>query len=1727
MTQMIGAVGIAAQIAIPQLKASLSSAAQATLEGGKAAGKNFAEGFAPEIAGFSMFKQLGEMMATQVPGMMLNAGQIAAESFMSGLKAFKSGDAEAVFSSVIDSMGKTVEFATEVGQSFAALAGRWAPMLEGAIGAIGGALGTFVQQGGEYLSFLTEIGDKYSTLTRTLSESTIDLAAIEPLGNMVRDIMGGASVDKFEDVATTIGRFSRTMNLAGPELQQFTQNYAAMAEMIGSQNPVDIAGIMKAYEVDLGDAANEMTKLGNITRGTGGDAGRLIDALVRSGPAMRNLGYGASDTALLFGGMIQEGLRGTKLVYGMNQIVDKVGAAASEGVFGTYAADLADTDEKMGHLAGQTLTTADAFMVLVENVKKLMAGGQRDAAYKLLSQYTTPANATLMAEMIAKGAIASPEALKAATEGYTQDLGSMATATADLADTFENSSQTFQAALAPIGLAFAKGIMGPMSDFTTWMSENQEVVSAWALKISDIVITGFGAIGDFAGKILEGIGGFIDPLTYAISTVMEPILYMFQSLFDILEHLPDWAGGGMFDGFKDAFDGVDKLNEKMRDTSFSEVFERAGQGLQDLSSKAPGAIKGLHDVHDAFARSQKIERAFELPDVDKYGNEITRFGYTGMTHTEGANPLSNPQVFLNPGDIDKIKGQLAALGIDVVVDMSTGLIQRVETHTQEAATMWDEWWTGQSRKKRQPIDVPLQMTDPFGNPGDYVEELLKSSGVPIDVKANITGTDGGSPSVAAAPAVPSFVNPYDVPLGSPGQYGGGGTGSGAGRYSPSANLPGMPLPAGVPTTGAPLNVTGAATAVKATAGRDAGIRDSGGTIQPLTAMAERAVMEAFKNTAAWIGNNYRHSDGPDEHSSGEATDIMVSQLGTKSAASLQLGDDINQWMLDHAEQLGLKYTIWKETLWFPGGDTQPAPAGGATTAGHYDHVHGRFNPGVPGAAQLASGTTPAAAPAAPAPAPSPVLSGAPTGGAGTTGVMMDGQEKKYWTVEANGAVVWRGQSGNPTKPPAGQPGAAATTPPPSTWPPTSSSSSAAASPFTTVKTSGDLAALKASGEWASLSAEQQKQLTAKVTANAGADGPAFRAVKTYAELMAFKQTDQYAKLAANQQKALSDQVFENLAKVAELSLEAAKTQKDAADQNAATEAARQEAQAQAQAQAELIAGRPYGPGLNESYKRESDAASGYMQQAKDTYGGSGGIPGYLDANGKPIGKPAQVFGKDWWDSRPKNPDVGANGYKPGYQAGMDGVPMKSRDMVQDVKDVASGAWGAVENAWKWAQKGIVGGPLNADNSMEKGEWNPKKWLWGKMGFASGGQVFGAGTATSDSIPAWLSNGEFVHNADAVAHYGTSFMSALNQKRLPKFAPGGQVGSDMVTTPNGIDVRLWDLRVPGMPGTGRGGLGTGGANDPWMNPVGTPEDVEKAIFAFVDWQKQQYVREQSYNDQLKAREALAATITELRGEQATAQAALDLLLKRKADFEATGASTAIDVELLEAIDKNQSAVNTIAGKIATDQENLAASDTALRANRYDREKADIEGPPDLKTDKKEGKSDKDAETLGRGLVTGIFEGLGFPDVFGKAFTDWGLWKMATGVAGFGLELAQGHNLLPGPGQSGAGLGPGVGAGAAFGGLQQLLPGAAERLPPVAGAPGLAASVTPAMSQSQAPANGGLFDVNRPTGPLPGPVFNQTINAATPAAMHGAAQSGTRAMASVAPSNPSVNPAATPR
>jgi hypothetical protein len=69
-----------------------------------------------------------------------------------------------------------------------------------------------------------------------------------------------------------------------------------------------------------------------------------------------------------------------------------------------------------------------------------------------------------------------------------------------------------------------------------------------------------------------------------------------------------------------------------------------------------------------------------------------------------------------------------------------------------------------------------------------------------------------------------------------------------------------------------------------------------------------------------------------------------------------------------------------------------------------------------------------------------------------------------------------------------------------------------------------------------------------------------------------------------------------------------------------------------------------------------------------------------------------------------------------------------------------------------------------------------------LGLATGGFVSGPGSPTSDSIPAMLSNGEYVMNAEAVKKFGTGFLDAMNEGRVPHKASGGLMLAPRISLP---------------------------------------------------------------------------------------------------------------------------------------------------------------------------------------------------------------------------------------------------------------------------------------------------------------------------------------------------------
>jgi Bacterial SH3 domain len=102
-------------------------------------------------------------------------------------------------------------------------------------------------------------------------------------------------------------------------------------------------------------------------------------------------------------------------------------------------------------------------------------------------------------------------------------------------------------------------------------------------------------------------------------------------------------------------------------------------------------------------------------------------------------------------------------------------------------------------------------------------------------------------------------------------------------------------------------------------------------LQPDTIRVHRAVCALFPGVDSYGGLR----GGGGEHGVGRALDIMI---GGDSA----LGDDIAEWVRDHASELGVSEVIWAQHIWTVQRSSEgwrPMEDRGSTTANHYDHVH--------------------------------------------------------------------------------------------------------------------------------------------------------------------------------------------------------------------------------------------------------------------------------------------------------------------------------------------------------------------------------------------------------------------------------------------------------------------------------------------------------------------------------------------------------------------------------------------------------------------------------------------------------------------------------------------------------------------------------------------------------------------------------------------------------------------
>ena len=205
---------------------------------------------------------------------------------------------------------------------------------------------------------------------------------------------------------------------------------------------------------------------------------------------------------------------------------------------------------------------------------------------------------------------------------------------------------------------------------------------------------------------------------------------------------------------------------------------------------------------------------------------------------------------------------------------------------------------------------------------EQVSESLSTPEAPAPVVEEAPAQPAAAPAEVAAPAeAPVVEEAPATPVAEP---------------APVVEVPAEPevtAVASTPQYGAPAPVvdTTAATPSTATPTSNEGLR-------PQTIKFKEQVINELGLTD--IGG-YRPGD-PEDHGKGLAVDVMVPE-------SSEIGDRVAQYAIDHMQENGISYIIWKQrfyapvnNIYGPANTWNEMPDRGSVTENHYDHVHVSF-----------------------------------------------------------------------------------------------------------------------------------------------------------------------------------------------------------------------------------------------------------------------------------------------------------------------------------------------------------------------------------------------------------------------------------------------------------------------------------------------------------------------------------------------------------------------------------------------------------------------------------------------------------------------------------------------------------------------------------------------------------------------------------------------------------------
>lgn len=323
-------------------------------------------------------------------------------------------------------------------------------------------------------SGLVAVGGIFDDLSDTIRTGTgASGEALDGLVDVAKSV--GSNVPaEFSKIGPTVADLNTRLGLSGDTLETVASQYLEAGRILGED--VDIrktSAAFSAFGIEGAAVEDAMDSLFRVSQSTGVGMNELGAIVSKNGAAMQGLGFDFGETAALAG------------------VLDKAGLDANRtmGSMGRALVNLAKDGEE----------PQDAFKRVTGEISSLVAKGDEAKALDLAAQLFGTKGAPQMLQALKDGTL-SAESLSDALVGSGDTILGVGEDTADFAESWQVLKNNAALALEPLASTVftslsdtLSGMMPALTQFGSWLSENQWVLGVVAGIIGGVMVASFAA----------------------------------------------------------------------------------------------------------------------------------------------------------------------------------------------------------------------------------------------------------------------------------------------------------------------------------------------------------------------------------------------------------------------------------------------------------------------------------------------------------------------------------------------------------------------------------------------------------------------------------------------------------------------------------------------------------------------------------------------------------------------------------------------------------------------------------------------------------------------------------------------------------------------------------------------------------------------------------------------------------------------------------------------------------------------------------------------------------------------------------------------------------------------------------------------------------------------------------------------------------------------------------